>query len=160
VVTLYASLISLLASAIRIQEKNAIARSLHALFDPADLLNALKNLGDLEQRVDIEAANCSREVTQRVYQGMVEGHSKLQAILTEQLVRVYGSVTNMSDHLNEGQRCDVLRWICNIPYRTDHQNACSGRIPGTGQWLLSHPIFKEWRESSASMILWLHGIRE
>jgi len=33
-----------------------------------------------------------------------------------------------------------------------------GILTGTGQWLLSDPIFKKWKDDSASSILWLHGI--
>lgn len=31
-------------------------------------------------------------------------------------------------------------------------------LQGTGQWLLSDPIFKRWKKESVSSILWLHGI--
>jgi adenylylsulfate kinase-like enzyme len=31
-------------------------------------------------------------------------------------------------------------------------------LPGTGQWLLSDPVFDKWKKESVSSILWLHGI--
>jgi len=33
-----------------------------------------------------------------------------------------------------------------------------GVLKGTGQWLLFDPIFKKWKDDSASSVLWLHGI--
>lgn len=135
------------------------ARSLHALRDSGELSSQLEALRELEQRANIEAANCHSLFTSGVYYRMIEGHDKLQAILEEQLVRIYGEITSVSHQLDENEMCEILQWICSVPHQTDHYNARSGRIKGTGQWLLAHPTFKEWRESSASMILWLHGIR-
>lgn len=35
-----------------------------------------------------------------------------------------------------------------------------GWTQGTGQWFLDHSQYREWRDSSASTILWLHGPRK
>lgn len=39
-----------------------------------------------------------------------------------------------------------------------HKQTKRGILAGTGQWLLFDPIFKRWKDDSASSILWLHGI--
>ncbi|KAJ9129512.1 Velvet factor, partial [Pleurostoma richardsiae] len=39
-----------------------------------------------------------------------------------------------------------------------HQLIKDGVLEGTGQWLLSDPVYLQWKEDSASSILWLHGI--
>jgi hypothetical protein len=40
-----------------------------------------------------------------------------------------------------------------------HKQASQGVLPGTGRWLLSDPVFKKWKDESASSILWLHGMQ-
>jgi hypothetical protein len=58
------------------------------------------------------------------------------------------------------KRNKILKWISTIEYKKHHQNAKEGLLEGSGKWLLSKKEFREWRSSSASGILWLHGIRK
>jgi hypothetical protein len=44
------------------------------------------------------------------------------------------------------------------PYIQHHEQTKQGVLSGTGQWLLSDPVFEKWKNESASSILWLHGI--
>ena len=60
--------------------------------------------------------------------------------------------------LLEIKRTEILRWISPEPYFQHHEQAKEGVLPGTGEWLLSDPIFKKWKRESVSSILWLHGI--
>lgn len=62
------------------------------------------------------------------------------------------------DHLDESKRTKILFWLSDEPYRKHYQQTREGVIEGTGQWLLSDPVFVKWKEESASSILWLHGI--
>jgi hypothetical protein len=39
-----------------------------------------------------------------------------------------------------------------------HKQVKKDLLEGTGKWLLDDPIFKRWKDDSASSILWLHGI--
>ncbi|KAK1622133.1 hypothetical protein BDP81DRAFT_508781, partial [Colletotrichum phormii] len=45
-----------------------------------------------------------------------------------------------------------------VPYPSHRQNACRGRLNGSGEWLLKHREFIHWRGSSYSSVFWLHGI--
>ena len=56
------------------------------------------------------------------------------------------------------KRADIVRWLSPEPYIQHHRQAKQGVLSGTGQWLLSDPVFKKWKGESASSILWLHGI--
>jgi ankyrin repeat domain-containing protein 50 len=69
-------------------------------------------------------------------------------------------VAALYDKLNETERLEILAWVSDIPYKSNHYTASRGRTGGTGEWLLIHERYREWRESSASMILWLHGSRK
>jgi len=67
----------------------------------------------------------------------------------------------LSDTGTSGQRrSEILKWITTIEYKKHHQNAKEGLLEDTGQWLFCKEEFVKWRASSASTILWLHGIRE
>jgi hypothetical protein len=56
------------------------------------------------------------------------------------------------------KRTEILRWISPEPYIQHHEQAKKEVLEGTGQWLLSDPVFKKWKKESVSSILWLHGI--
>ncbi|KAI9683264.1 MAG: hypothetical protein M1822_006129 [Bathelium mastoideum] len=56
------------------------------------------------------------------------------------------------------KRVDILRWLSPEPYTKHHKQAKQDVLTGTGQWLLSDPLFKQWKDERASSILWLHGI--
>src|SRR5271169_3064587 len=43
-------------------------------------------------------------------------------------------------------------------YRKHHANLSKDLLSNSGAWLLKSPEFDTWRKSSASSILWLHGI--
>lgn len=101
--------------------------------------------------MDIEASNCERICGQTV-------RGKL-ADLQEPIMRTDSQVAALYDRLNESERLEILAWVSDIPYESYHYAACKGRTGKTGEWLLRHELYREWRGSSASMILWLHGIR-
>lgn len=61
---------------------------------------------------------------------------------------------------NDERRYQISRWISTVPYVDHHALVESSRLPGTGQWLLDHPDFKDWSINKHSETLWLHGPRE
>ncbi|RFU26523.1 hypothetical protein B7463_g9825, partial [Scytalidium lignicola] len=62
------------------------------------------------------------------------------------------------DGLEKMERLKALEWLSLLPYPQNHDNARTGRLVGSGQWMLQKSQFKEWCNSSYSSILWLHGI--
>lgn len=62
------------------------------------------------------------------------------------------------DH--ESERRDVIRWMSTVPHNSHHRAIGKGFMIGSEQWLLQENDFDEWRKSSVSSILWLHGIRK
>lgn len=55
-------------------------------------------------------------------------------------------------------RTKILQWISTEPYEKHHKQAYADVLQGTGQWLLTNPVYLKWKKESASSILWLHGI--
>ncbi|KAK4182058.1 hypothetical protein QBC35DRAFT_468368, partial [Podospora australis] len=94
-------------------------------------------------------------------QDNLERHEELKHILADfqaPLNRWSEQLTKITDDLDEKRRKEVLHWLSTEQYLQHHEQAKEGVLEGTGQWLLSDPVFIKWKEESASSILWLHGI--
>lgn len=91
----------------------------------------------------------------------VRENAELKRLLAEigaPLKRMNDDLKNIRDGLEATKRAEIMRWLSSEPYIQHHAQAKVGVLPGTGQWLLSDPLFKRWKNESASSILWLHGI--
>ena len=162
-VALYATMLSFLGDAIRTYNQGAIIRTLCAILNPAKVIGFVDNCQSLENNLAIEAANCERIHARQNYGSSGEQIQMLNQILVDlqaPILRVDSRVAALCENLSESRRLNILQWISVIPYEENHFFACQGRTSGTGEWLLQDKRYREWRTSSASMILWLHGDRE
>jgi len=57
-------------------------------------------------------------------------------------------------------RSEILGWTSRIPYTSHHKHISTERLDGTGEWLLKKNEYRKWRDSSASKLLLLRGIRK
>ncbi|MCJ1271985.1 hypothetical protein MMC22_011891, partial [Lobaria immixta] len=156
-VSLYATMLRFLGSAIRAYNQGAIIRTLSAILKPAEVIGFLDECQALENNVAIEVDNCERIFTRRFHASSEERIEKLKQILETPLLRTDSRVAALCKKLESFERIKILKWISSIPYEENHDFASQGRTSGTGEWLLRHEKYCEWRASSASMILWLHG---
>ena len=96
--------------------------------------------------------------------------SKLEALLASfhgPLVRTVEQVSALTKGLAhsktekkmEKERLEILLWLSNVQYKQHHRSISETLLEGTGSWLLAKRQFVEWRNSSVSSVLWLHGIR-
>ncbi|CAH0002507.1 unnamed protein product [Clonostachys byssicola] len=69
-----------------------------------------------------------------------------------------GALHAISDQLEGDQRKEILQWMSAEPYIQHHKQTKSEVLKGTGNWLLENPSFLEWKNESASSILWIRGI--
>ncbi|KAL8831331.1 MAG: hypothetical protein Q9191_000918 [Dirinaria sp. TL-2023a] len=53
---------------------------------------------------------------------------------------------------------DLLVWLSNVNYSCHHQFHSDSRLEGTGEWLSENDNYIDWRSSSISAIMILHGI--
>lgn len=91
-------------------------------------------------------------------------HSQdLRQILTsveQPLQRIVDAASEVQDGLARSQRLEILRWMSTVPYREHHRSSISNVLDHSGAWMQNHSRFIEWKSSSCSSILWLHGIRK
>ena len=161
--TLYGTVLNFLGSAIRTYDRGVITRTLCAVLSPAEMICFLEKCQALEISVSMEVDNCERIHTRRFQAGSEEHVQKLKQMLDDMqtpILRIDSRVAALCEKLDSSERRQILEWISGIRYAENHDFARQGRTSGTGEWLLRHEKYREWRASSASMILWLRGDRE
>jgi len=154
-VKLYTVMLEFLAKARRLYQASGV-RFLHGVLGPDNITELIDKCQALANEVDTDANKCSRLHSQGT-------GSRLQSLLADlqpPVMRTDARVAALYEELKESEQLDILKWLSNIPYEDNHDSARQGHTEGTGQWLLDHRLFRDWRESSASEILWLHGIRK
>ncbi|KAI9654256.1 MAG: hypothetical protein M1829_000950 [Trizodia sp. TS-e1964] len=72
--------------------------------------------------------------------------------------RSAAQLSDLHDSLKNNERAEMFRWLSTIPHRSHHENIGNEFLPQSGQWLQQKSEFADWRRSSVSSILWLHGI--
>ncbi|KAL2835343.1 hypothetical protein BJY01DRAFT_252764 [Aspergillus pseudoustus] len=95
------------------------------------------------------------------FQGQLDQHIELKTILNDMetpLQRMDNALAQIQDSLEAPKRTKILQWLSTEPYQKHHKLARLDFLSGTGAWLLADPVYKKWKNESASSILWLHGI--
>jgi hypothetical protein len=68
----------------------------------------------------------------------------------------------IKDNLDETQRQKrnkaIFKWLSQIQYREHHKTTLQDILPGSAEWFMQRMEYLEWEKSSASTVLWLHGI--
>jgi hypothetical protein len=147
IIALYTQVLTFLGTMLRLHKKSAGGKAMHALFNAGDLTKRLDTLQDLEQDVDRAAMVCSQSETRLVR----EEFDKLTLLLKQQyLKRAMASFTDDT----------IIQWISDIPFATTHDIISNSRTPETGDWLLLHEQYQNWRDAKSSCVLWLNGIRK
>lgn len=162
-VTLYAAMLSFLASAIQIFNQGTVTRTLCAILNPAGVIGFIKTCQALEINVTIEVENCERIDSRRAHASsgdQVQELTRILADLKTPILQIDLRVAALCENLDSSERLSIFQRISAIRHEENHKFACQGQTSGTGGWLLRDERYREWRMFSASMILWLHGDRE
>jgi AAA ATPase domain len=89
------------------------------------------------------------------------GIAAVNALLTslsEPIKRLVDRSSISTQVLQGSQNLQLLRWLSSVPFPNHHKRHSESRIPGSGQWLLGHDRYLNWRNKSSSSIFLLHGI--
>ncbi|KAI1672188.1 hypothetical protein L13192_03047 [Pyrenophora tritici-repentis] len=155
VVKLYARTLVFLSTAKQYLEQGTAKRIAKSAFlTESDLGLGLNEIQVAEKDVD----RCMALVDKM---DNTENYAKLIGILARidmPLRRMDDGLNNIHDDLQASKRTRIVQWLSPEPYIQHHKQNMQGVLTGTGQWLLADPIFKRWKDDSASSILWLHGI--
>lgn len=81
---------------------------------------------------------------------------RLVVELGEKLSAGYG---DWRDQQKGEYRSRIIQWLSTVEPAinwSNHDDARNKHQPGTGQWLIDQPAFKQWKRTTGS-VLWLHG---
>ncbi len=162
-VGLYTVILEFLATASRFVAKCGPLRAVHAVFNPDEVAKFVEDCEKQALSLEAAASNCERALQQHAHTAHSADIAQLQLLLAKlhaPLVRVDDHIEALLVRSSESERCAILQWVSSIPYESNHFAAKKGRTHGTAEWILAHSKFREWRATSASTLLWLHGIRK
>lgn len=159
-VDLYAAILRFLVYLMKLATNSSARRGLHATLNPNRLSERLSHLETLESKIETEASNCERETRALCDAAWNRKMDDMHNILSRHVLLSEEEREKHFEACALEERCAILQWISDIQYEADLYNARMGRTEGTGQWLLDDPVYHDWRTTSASICLWLHGIRK
>lgn len=107
--------------------------------DPSSMEKVLEQEAELLKFVQLEDAGILRS-------------------LEASIIRLTTQMANLSPSLPEEVFTKALQWLSPFQYRHHHDFLSETRAPNTGQWLLSHPQYLDWKFSSSSSVFLLNGI--
>ena len=169
-IKLYARVLTYLPKARAYYEKNTLKRAVGSLVQSSEQIVQAYVNNIKQEQVNVDA--CTRlvdaEVMRRVDLGINSGFAqpdddrkKLMDFLADMdkpIRRIAIQLSELYDSLERSEREKVFRWLSSTHY-TGHQNSkVRTFLPNSGRWLLAKQTYKDWRKSSVSSILWLHGI--
>ncbi|OCK73447.1 hypothetical protein K432DRAFT_340288, partial [Lepidopterella palustris CBS 459.81] len=160
-IQLYAIILRFLAKEYQQLNKSTASRAFHALLNPDDVAGFEKDTQASERRIESEAGNCERSYNRAAQAEGVPNAEKFKALLQEMKIQndvLVEKDTELWDRTNAEERRKILQWTSDIPCQDNHELARQGRTPDTGEWLLNHIQYQNWRSANESMILWLHGV--
>ena len=153
---------------------SSIDRSLAGIAQEKSNIDALTRLIDEECQATALLEISTQGSLMRVEMGSLTGsidtlnhgirdafHHDLARILKaleELFLRVADQIQQHSNALQRDEYTRICRWLSIIPFRQHHKTHLAGLIAGAGEWFLNDSRFVDWRQSSSSSILWLHGV--
>jgi hypothetical protein len=152
-VELYMAILQLIALCHRLFVKNTAKRAAHALLNPGDVSALIEKCEEREMQVEYGAHNCERTRSQKAD----ATSRRLLDILQEPILRTDEGVSSLLEKMGERERLEILDWTSKVLYGSNHQTVKDKRTLDTCEWVLRHSYYREWQDTSASIILWLCG---
>ncbi|KAF7950816.1 uncharacterized protein EAE97_002368 [Botrytis byssoidea] len=148
---LYVAILTFESHAIQMYRKSTASRLISAIKLPSNKLqDGLKMVWVKHQRV----TDCTRLIDAQY----IRQFEDILQQFEHPIVRSAAILQNYEDSLDLQERETLLRWLSTIPYRKHHKLKRSERLEGSCEWLLNSADYIQWKDSSASSILWLNGI--
>jgi ankyrin repeat domain-containing protein 50 len=155
-VDLYSASLMLLANSAELFSKNTAARTVYAILHPGEAADGASNLERLEIKLGDEVQACESGRSAAVDARLMTMLHKLD----EPLTRVDERVFTLLQSVDKNEHREILEWISPIPYREHHNTVKDARTSDTCEWLIKDEKFRQWNDTSSSVILWLQGSRK
>lgn len=104
----------------------------------------------------------SRDVAFDINQGIED--LKIQSVTTQTEISatrmdVASIRADITRHQVDESRAEIIRWLSVVDPSSNHHAACNKHQAKTGEWLIHHSAFEDWK-SKKNSLLWLYGKRE
>ncbi|KAL8783475.1 MAG: hypothetical protein Q9213_004612 [Squamulea squamosa] len=90
--------------------------------------------------------------------GRYQSLESIMESFEQSILRTAIQISDVHAGLKQTERREILSWLSNVKYREHHRNSYAAVMPGSGTWLQRKLEFIDWKTSSSSSILWIHGI--
>lgn len=111
--------------------------------------------------LDADISKLTEVLTVDIQTETAKNVASMHALLTslnEPIKRIADHTNITMQVLPGSQRLQLLQWLSPVPFPSHHKRHSESTIPGSGQWLLDHNLYLNWRNTSSSSIFLLHGI--
>ncbi|KAJ6086758.1 hypothetical protein N7467_005672 [Penicillium canescens] len=155
-VGLYAQILQFLGNAVEYFNRSATTRLVKSVFQTSQN-DELDKIAELDTQVEKLARISDAQIQLQIWDDVQKTQTILDFIRTP-LSRVVDTLTIYTRNVEQQQFIELLTWISSVPYSQHHATHSESRLPESTKWLLKHPRYIDWNESSTSSILLLHGI--
>ncbi len=152
---MYSAVLQCMTTAITILAKRTALHALHAVLHPDQVNDFFIECEKQGRSLNADANNCKRMQHSKQARLLLSLLDELRA----PLVRIDTRVEALFARSELAEQCTILQRVSDVACASNHHTATEERTEGTAQWILQHATLREWRTLSASMVLWLHGIR-
>ncbi|KAK5629066.1 hypothetical protein RRF57_004781 [Xylaria bambusicola] len=152
---LYRALIVLMSDSVKHQETSSLRKAVAGTLQPQQFASTLDKLDAKLAWVETAVNICHR---QKIIRQLDKIDTRLQALLERQLDGLDTKLADVWTAIQDRERIEAMQWISHVPFESDYGNIKATRLEGTCDWLLIHPRYIQWRQSTCSRTLWLHGI--
>ncbi|KAI1424997.1 ankyrin repeat-containing domain protein [Xylaria sp. FL1777] len=142
ITSLYAGILTFLATTIKCSSSNDLsqtARDIVVITDGARLSNILQ-----------------RETELLALAGLSDAESL--HYLEDPVIRLVNPRMAHEKLLDETKHSELVSWLSKIPIQMHHKLKSDSRMLNSTTWLLNHPVYRSWKNSSVSSTLLLHGV--
>ncbi|CAG8159947.1 unnamed protein product [Penicillium salamii] len=154
--TLYTQVLHFLANGIKYFSQSTATRLIKNIFQTSQG-EELRRIA--ETNVEMERlARMSDTETHQENQSDLRATKSLTESLLAPINRLVDASVVYARVMEEERFQQFLSWLSCVPYIQHHSRHSGSRLPGSVEWLLKHPQYKDWKESSSSSILLLTGI--
>ena len=121
-------------------------------------LEALGRLRDKKRLKDLhDSLNARFTATSEINGDNKEQLERLNAAM-EQLLKRNREIQTQEDHkTKEHHRGALLNWLSPMNVATSYDQRCEEHLDGTGSWMLQSEVYRNWKSSDTSDLLWVRG---
>ncbi|KLU90144.1 hypothetical protein MAPG_09110 [Magnaporthiopsis poae ATCC 64411] len=122
-------------------------KSFETEFEPIQR-SLIQHLDDFDRVVRLVLGQMSTQIWQEQMASREDQHRTFEAVISSEQNRQQQEHQRLAAEERQNQesrRAQLLSWISEVSFQDIQDHKLDAILPGTGQWLLNHPSFLEWK---------------